>query len=111
MNITIIKLKDTIFGQELKVAKEELNLLGELREDVKTIKDDFKNFEQKFDKLSEVANNNNDEIKKIEKKIGNLNDNCKKNFNSIYFFFLLLLLLIMLYYIVLFNSILFYFIL
>ena len=38
VNITILKLTDKIFGEEIKYDKEELNLLGELKGDVKDIK-------------------------------------------------------------------------
>lgn len=51
--ITILKLKDTILGEELKYSKEELNLLGELRED-------FKEMEKQMESIDEA----------IKKKIG-----------------------------------------
>ena len=37
-NIVIFALNDEIFGEKLKYEKEELNLLGSLRDDVKIIK-------------------------------------------------------------------------
>ena len=45
--ITILKLKDTIFGEELKYDKEELNLLGKLRED-------FKEMEKQMESIDET---------------------------------------------------------
>lgn len=72
MNVTIIKLKDTIFGEELKYDKEELNILGELREDVKVN-------EEKMNKLIENVNKLGEKLKAYEKKMDILGEEVKSN--------------------------------
>ena len=51
MNIILFRIKNSIFDEELKYDKEELNLLGYLLEDFSIIKNDIKNMNEKIEKL------------------------------------------------------------
>ena len=60
MKIVIFRLKDTIFGEKLKYEKEELNLLGTLRDDTFFMKKKIKEIITQLksrDKKIEVMNN------------------------------------------------------
>ena len=68
VNIIIFKLKDSIFGENLKYEKEELNLLGSLRDDMNVLKQKKEKIESKIDKLDKIET----KIEKIESKIDKL---------------------------------------
>ena len=60
--IAIFKLEDKIFGEKLIYEKEELNLLGTLRDDSNIMKNDI-------EKIKETVNNMNNKIDIIDKKV------------------------------------------
>ena len=61
--IVIFKLQDSIFGEKFIYEKEELNLIGNLRDDVTLIKQDVKEMKKKMDSVEQL-------LKLILNKIG-----------------------------------------
>jgi len=67
--IAIFKLGDKIFNEKLIYEKEELNLLGSLRDDNKIIKKEINKIKKK---IGEMDNKIGEMDNKMDKKIGNL---------------------------------------
>ena len=66
-NIVIFKLDDEIFGEKIKYDKEELNLLGNLRDDITIMKKDINMI--KTD-VKEMRNEMNEKFEEINGKFG-----------------------------------------
>ena len=68
MNIILFRIKNSIFDEELKYDKEELNLLGYLLEDFSIIKNDIKNMNEKMGNIeSDVRVLKNDDVGVLKK--------------------------------------------
>ena len=79
INLIVFKLKDKIFGENLKYDKEELNLLGNLIDDVKEIKKDTNGIKEKIQIIEDKTNNLNNEVNELKKEVNEL----KKEVNGI----------------------------
>ena len=85
-NIMIFQLNGEIFGEKLIYEKEELNLLGNLREDVKDIKINIQNIIERQNKNEKILLNMEDRLSKEierqnknEKILLNMEDRLNKN--------------------------------
>jgi len=70
--IKIFELSDSIFGEKLKYNKEELNLLGNIRDDVKIIKIDVNNLKKDVSDIKVDMNDTKKDISDIKIKVNNL---------------------------------------
>ena len=77
-NIMIFQLNGEIFGEKLIYEKEELNLLGNLREDVKDIKINIQNIIERQNKNEKILLNMEDRLNKNEKILLNMEDRLSK---------------------------------
>ena len=68
--IVIFKLQDSIFGEKFIYEKEELNLIGNLRDDVTLIKQDVKEMKKKINNIDEKMDTTEQLLKLILNKIG-----------------------------------------
>ena len=84
VKITIFKLTETIFGEELKYDKEELNLIRTLRDDVKIVKQDIKTMKTQITNIENKIKNTDNKIENIENKIQNMENKFDKYFKAIF---------------------------
>ena len=68
--IAIFKLEDRIFGEKLIYEKEELNLLGTLRDDSNIMKKDLTNIKEKIDIMDERMDTFETLLKAMAEKLG-----------------------------------------
>lgn len=69
--IKIFELSDSIFGEKLKYNKEELNLLGNIRDDVKIIKIDVNNLKKDVSDIKVDMNNTKKDVSDIKIDMNN----------------------------------------
>ena len=74
INLIVFKLKDKIFGENLKYDKEELNLLGNLIDDVKEIKKDTNGIKEKIQIIEDKTNNLNNEVNELKKEVNGIKE-------------------------------------